>query len=113
MIKVIFLLITLSVTLDYQRQIVTDGSIFSRQEEAALKEEQKREHRKRAEEKFKEWLTKANEKSKASPQTPCSPSSKNLLADLNILVTTLILKNNGTVQNKMKSDNLKINFYIL
>lgn len=33
------------------------------------------ERRRRAEEKFKEWLAKANEKSKASPKKPSYPSS--------------------------------------
>ncbi|KAM7396451.1 hypothetical protein PAMP_019488 [Pampus punctatissimus] len=44
-------------------------------EEATLKEEQERERRKRAEEKFKEWLARANEKSRASPKSPCYPTS--------------------------------------
>lgn len=52
---------------------------FSGQEKAALKEEQERERRKRAEEKFKEWLVKANEKGRESPKTPCSSTSKNIL----------------------------------
>ncbi|XP_038561491.1 coiled-coil domain-containing protein 34 [Micropterus salmoides] len=44
-------------------------------EEAALKEEQEKERRKRAEEKFKEWLAKANDKSRATPKSPCYPTS--------------------------------------
>nr|XP_046249972.1 coiled-coil domain-containing protein 34 isoform X2 [Scatophagus argus] len=44
-------------------------------EEAALKLEQEKERRKRAEEKFREWLAKANEKSRASPKSPCCPTS--------------------------------------
>lgn len=38
--------------------------------------EQEEERRKRAEERFKEWLAKANEKSRASPKSPCYPTSK-------------------------------------
>ncbi|KAF1387071.1 hypothetical protein PFLUV_G00101470 [Perca fluviatilis] len=44
-------------------------------EKAVLKEEQEKERHKRAEEKFKEWLAKANEKSRASPKSPCYPTS--------------------------------------
>lgn len=44
--------------------------------EAALKEEQERERRKKAEEKFKEWLTKANEKIRAVPKTRSWSASK-------------------------------------
>lgn len=55
------------------------GFFFSGQEKAALKEEQERERRKRAEEKFKEWLEKANEKGRDSPKTPCSSTSRNIL----------------------------------
>lgn len=49
---------------------------FSSQEEAALRVEQEEERRKRAEDKFKEWLVKAKEKSRASPKSPCHPTSK-------------------------------------
>lgn len=52
---------------------------FSGQEKAALKEELERERRKRAEEKFKEWLAKANEKDRDSPKTPYSSTSRNIL----------------------------------
>ncbi|XP_044047845.1 coiled-coil domain-containing protein 34 isoform X2 [Siniperca chuatsi] len=44
-------------------------------EEAALRGEQEKERRKRAEEKFKKWLAKANDKSRASPKSPCYPTS--------------------------------------
>ncbi|KAL6107040.1 ccdc34 [Pungitius sinensis] len=44
-------------------------------EAAALKEEQERERHKRAEEKFKDWLAKANKKSRATPKSPCYPTS--------------------------------------
>lgn len=50
---------------------------FSGQEEAALKEEQERERRKTAEEKFKEWLAKANKKGRDSPKITCSSASRN------------------------------------
>lgn len=49
---------------------------YSWQEEAALKEEQEKERRRRAQEKFKEWLSKANEKSKSSPKSPCYQKGK-------------------------------------
>ncbi|XP_035520630.1 coiled-coil domain-containing protein 34 [Morone saxatilis] len=44
-------------------------------EEAALKEQQEKERRTRAEERFKEWVAKANEKCRASPKSPCYPTS--------------------------------------
>ncbi|XP_037623843.1 coiled-coil domain-containing protein 34 [Sebastes umbrosus] len=44
-------------------------------EEAALKKEQEKERHKRAQEKFKDWLANANEKSRASPKSPCYPTS--------------------------------------
>nr|XP_020469477.1 coiled-coil domain-containing protein 34-like isoform X1 [Monopterus albus] len=44
-------------------------------EQVALKEEQEKERHKRADKKFKEWLAKANEKSRASPKSPCYPTS--------------------------------------
>lgn len=56
-----------------------DSFFFSGQEKAALKEAQERERRKTAEEKFKEWLAKANEKGRDSPKTPCSSASRNTL----------------------------------
>ncbi|KAK2842027.1 hypothetical protein Q5P01_012227 [Channa striata] len=43
--------------------------------QAALEEEWKKERHKRAEEKFKQWLAKSNEKSRASPMSPCYPTS--------------------------------------
>lgn len=49
---------------------------FFFQDQAALRQEQEKERHKRAEEKFKEWLAKANEKSRASPKSPCYPTSK-------------------------------------
>lgn len=52
---------------------------FPGQEKAALKEERDRERRKRAEEKFKEWLAKSNEKSRDAPKTPCVSTSKHIL----------------------------------
>ncbi len=48
------------------------------QEEAALKMEQEKERRKRAEEKFKEWLAKANEKDRAGAKSPHYPTSRSL-----------------------------------
>ncbi|XP_039988769.1 coiled-coil domain-containing protein 34 isoform X2 [Xiphias gladius] len=44
-------------------------------EEATVKEEQEKERRRKAEEKFKDWLAKANERSRASPKSPCYPTS--------------------------------------
>lgn len=41
-----------------------------------MKEEQEKERRRRAQEKFKEWLSKANEKSKSSPKSPCYQKGK-------------------------------------
>lgn len=52
---------------------------FLEQMEAALKEEQDRERRRKAEEKFKEWLTTANEKTRASPTSRSCPTSKIVL----------------------------------
>lgn len=70
----------LSTTLQYlQENQIRCFSFFSGQEKAALKEEQDRERRKRAEEKFKEWLAKANEKSRDAPKTPCSSTSRHIL----------------------------------
>lgn len=53
-----------------------DIFVFFFQEQAELKQEQEKERHKRSEEKFKEWLVKANEKSKATPTSPCYPTSK-------------------------------------
>ena len=38
-----------------------------------MKADQERERHQRAEEKFKEWLARANEKSRANPKSPCHP----------------------------------------
>lgn len=74
-------------------------NVFLWQEEAALKEEQERERRKRAEEKFNEWLEKNNEKSKASPKSPCSPTSKAISDVLSFLNTALIKKKKKPQKN--------------
>lgn len=54
-------------------------SFISGQEKATLKEDQDQERRKKAGEKFKEWLAKANEKGRDSPKTPSFSTSRNIL----------------------------------
>lgn len=50
--------------------------LCSRQEEAALKEELEKQRQERAEEKFQEWLTKANDKKRATAKTSWDPASE-------------------------------------
>lgn len=59
-----------------QQQVLREFS--SLQEQLALKEVQEKERREKAEEKFKEWLTKANGKSRASPKSPCYTPSRDI-----------------------------------
>lgn len=46
------------------------------QEKAAQKAELEKQRQQRAEEKFQEWLTKANDKKRANAKTSCDPASE-------------------------------------
>lgn len=64
------------------------------QEKAALKEEQEKKRHKKAEEKFQEWLAKANDKRRASPKPGYDPTSEFILATLELVTTMYMISYN-------------------
>lgn len=57
------------------------------QEKAAQKEELEKQRQQKAEEKFQEWLTKANDKRRENAKTSCDPASEFIFSYCEMILT--------------------------